>query len=65
MYTYESLCTSMKNRERVTLLLNLKGGPVKVSGLINGIRPEDGSGHCWLVTINDNGYSAEVFIRTP
>lgn len=65
MYTYEELCTSMKNRERVTLRMNLKAGPIKVSGLINGIRPEDGSGRCWLVTINDNGYSAEVFIRTP
>lgn len=65
MYTYEQLCTIMKNRQRVTMKFNLNCGPVKVSGLINGIRPEDGSGKCWLVTINDNGYSAEVFVRTP
>jgi hypothetical protein len=32
-------------------------------GIINGMRPEDGSGRHWLVTIYDNGNSSEVYVR--
>ena len=65
MYTYEWLCENMRNRNRVSLDFSLNCGPVRVSGLINGISPEDGSGKCWLVTVNDNGCNAVVFVRTP
>jgi hypothetical protein len=53
VYSYTWLCEKMADRGRVA-----------IRTFINGIRPEDGSGRCWLVTIHDNGTNAEVFIRT-
>jgi hypothetical protein len=54
----------MADRGRVAIRTFINGNEVILRGLINGIRPEDGSGRCWLVTIHDNGTNAEVFIRT-
>ena len=56
VWDFHWLCTMMKKRSRVSL----KGQ----QGIINGIRPEDGSGRCWLVTLTENGKSETVFVRT-
>jgi hypothetical protein len=57
VYSYSWLCEMMAKRKTVTV------GEFK--GLINGIRPEDGSGRNWLVTVcreNLKG-NKEVFVR--
>jgi hypothetical protein len=57
VYSYSWLCEIMANRKVVTVN--------DVRGMINGIRPEDGSGRNWLVTIcreNLKG-NKEVFVR--
>jgi hypothetical protein len=64
IYSYTWLCEQMANRCRVAIQTHVGGHQITLLGLINGIRPEDGSGRCWLVTIHDNGVNAEVFIRT-
>lgn len=64
VYSYTWLCEKMADRGRVAIRTFINGNEIILRGLINGIRPEDGSGRCWLVTINDNGTNAEVFIRT-
>lgn len=64
VYSYTWLCEKMADRGRVAIRSFINGHEITLRGLINGIRPEDGSGRCWLVTINDNGTNAEVFIRT-
>lgn len=40
-------------------------GVMRITGIINGIKREDGSGKCWIVTIcrNDN-WTFDVFLRT-
>ena len=63
-YSYEYLCDAMRFRNRVSIKTVIGGHTLTLSGLVNGIRPEDGSGRNWLVTIHDNGTNAEVFIRT-
>lgn len=61
VYSYTWLCEKMADRSRVLL----KTGDGKNHfGLINGIRPEDGSGRCWLVTLTENGKNETVFMRT-
>ncbi len=64
VYSYAWLCEKMADRGRIAIRTFIGGNEVILRGLINGIRPEDGSGRCWLVTIHDNGTNAEVFIRT-
>lgn len=59
VYSYAWLCEMMQKRNRVSL--STSNG--NFQGLINGIRPEDGSGNNWLVTLCDNLYEKVVFIR--
>jgi hypothetical protein len=54
----------MADRGRVVVRAFIGGQEIIVRGIINGIRPESGSGRDWLVTIHDNGTNAEVYIRT-
>ena len=61
VYSYTWLCEKMADRSRVVLTAWNGNGH---TGLINGIRPEDGSGHCWLVTLTENGKNETVFVRT-
>lgn len=61
VYSYTWLCEKMADRSRV-MLTAWNGN--SHTGLINGIRPEDGSGRCWLVTLTENGKSETVFVRT-
>lgn len=64
VYSYEWLCEKMKDRSRVVIHTTCNAGPIMVRGVINGLRPEDGSGNHWLVTIHDNLTNAEVYVRT-
>lgn len=61
VYSYTWLCEKMADRSRVVLTA-WNGN--SHTGLINGIRPEDGSGRCWLVTLTENGKNETVFVRT-
>lgn len=63
VYSYEWLCQKMKDRGRVAIVLHNPAGAT-IRGIINGIRPEDGSGRHWLVTIHDNCVNTEVYVRT-
>ena len=63
VYSYEWLCKKMQDRGRVAIVLHNPPGAT-IRGMINGIRPEDGSGNHWLVTINDNCVNTEVYVRT-
>jgi hypothetical protein len=63
VYNYHWLCQKMKDRGRVCIRCNVGGHNVQLYGIINGMRPEDGSGRHWLVTIYDNGNSSEVYVR--
>ena len=63
VYNYHWLCQKMKDRERVCIRCNVNGNSVQLYGIINGLRPEDGSGRHWLVTIYDNGNSSEGYVR--
>ena len=64
VYSYSWLCEKMQDRGRVAIRYSLNGGTATIYGVINGIRPDDGSGRHWLVTINDNCTNAEVYVRT-
>ena len=64
VYSYDWLCEKMKDRGRVSIRYNLNGNVATIYGIINGIRPEDGSGNHWLVTIYDNNTKAEIYVRT-
>ncbi len=64
VYSYTWLCDKMADRGRVAIRYNLNGNTATIRGIINGIRPEDGSGRHWLVTVHDNGTNAEVYVRT-
>lgn len=63
VYSFEWLCQKMQDRGRVAIVLHNPAGAT-IRGIINGIRPEDGSGRHWLVTIHDNGVTNEVYVRT-
>lgn len=56
VWDFHWLCTMMKKRNKVSLQGH--------EGIINGIRPEDGSGNNWLVTICDNNITNEIYVRT-
>ena len=64
VYSYTWLCEKMADRGRVAIRSFIGGHEIIVRGIINGIRPESGSGNHWLVTIHDNGTDAEVYVRT-
>jgi hypothetical protein len=60
VYDYHWLCEKMKSRELVCLRYNLG----QIYGVINGIRPEDGSGRHWLVTLYDEHRNkSEIYVR--
>lgn len=63
VYSYDWLCQKMMDRGRVAIVMHDPAGAV-IRGIINGIRPEDGSGRRWLVTISDNGVTNEIYVRT-
>lgn len=67
VYSYEWLCKKMQDRGRVAIILHHPEGSY-IRGIINGIRPEDGSGNNWLVTICDTSVmpsvTNEVYVRT-
>ena len=48
VYSYTWLCEKMADRGRVAIQTYINGQQITLRGLINGIRPEDGSGRCWL-----------------
>jgi len=60
VYSFSWLCDNMQQRNRVVIRLH-DGNMIR--GLINGIRPEDGSGRHWLVTMYDNNTYNEVYVR--
>lgn len=55
VWDFHWLCTMMKKRNEVSLSGH--------QGIINGIRPEDGSGNNWLVTLCQGTSKKEIFIR--
>jgi len=61
VYSYEWLCKKMADRGLVELRLH-DGSTVR--GVINGIRPESGSGNHWLVKLYYRLNTKEVYIRT-
>lgn len=62
VYGYKWLCDMMQKRKRVSIVLRNPVG-VTIMGTINGIRPEDGSGTSWLVTVCDGTVYNEVYVR--
>jgi hypothetical protein len=61
VYSFGWLVEAMRTRKEI-ILVNHDCKPIK--GLVNGIRPEDGSGKNWLVTICSVGSEAkEVFVH--
>jgi hypothetical protein len=63
VYSYSWLCEKMQDRGRVAIRLRSNPNDT-IRGIINGIRPEDGSGNNWLVTICDNNITNEIYVRT-
>ena len=64
VYNYHWLCQKMKDRGSVCIRCNVNGNSVQLYGIINGLRPEDGSGRHWLVTIcDDNNNYNEHYVR--
>lgn len=55
VWDFHWLCTMMKKRNRV----HIQGR----EGIINCIRPEDGSGNNWLITISNNLKDTTIFVR--
>lgn len=51
--TFAELCQSMQTRAEVEI-----NGTV---GVINGIAAEDGSGRCWIVTVEKSLHSTNEF----
>lgn len=61
VYDYNWLCNAMRLRKRV-MLVGRTGHTFK--GMINCIRPEDGSGNNWLITLSDKLKDSTVFVKT-
>lgn len=61
VYDYTWLCNMMQLRKRVRIV-GRTGHTFE--GLINGIRPEDGSGKNWLITISNNLKDSTVFVKS-
>lgn len=60
VYDYNWLCSMMKSRNRVHIVGRTGHS---FHGLINGIRPEDGSGNNWLLTISNDLKDSTVFVK--
>jgi len=60
VYDYNWLCNMMQER-KVVAIVGPDGNTYK--GVINGIKPEDGSGNKWIVTIYSKLISNRVFVR--
>lgn len=62
--TYAEFCGAMRNRSRVTVV-----SPTTrrmATGLINGIKPEDGSGEKWIVTVcTDSNEYVDLYVLLP
>lgn len=63
LYDFVWLCRMMQDRKRVRLVAPGHKGYENFEGVINGIRPEDGGGKNWLVTICGDRVSKEIFIK--
>jgi hypothetical protein len=59
-YSLSDLLRMIETRDEVMI----DTGRNLVCGWVVGIREEDGSGKCWLVTIRNKYSRQEVFIRT-
>ncbi len=57
VYSFAWLCQSMQQRQNVTIMLH---SGKTISGIINGIAVEDGSGRHWLVKMNNEEHSYYV-----
>lgn len=60
VYDYNWICSMMKLRKRVKIV-GRTGHTFE--GLINCIRPEDGSGKNWLLTISHDLKNSTVFVK--
>lgn len=60
VYDYSWLCSMMQMRKRVAIV-SREGNTFE--GLINGIRPEDGSGNNWLITLSNDSKTRTVFVK--
>ena len=61
VYDYNWLCNMMRLRKRVRIMGRTGNS---FEGLINAIRPEDGSGNNWLVTITNEFGNNTIFVKT-
>lgn len=54
-YSFVALCTAMQKRTKVTIM---RPDMTEVTGMVNGISPEDGSGKSWILRLclPDNTY---------
>ena len=61
IYDFDFLCQKMRDRSEAMIC----NSGICLYGIINGIRPEDGSGNHWLVTIlrSDTKKCEEVYVR--
>ena len=60
---FEAFIASMRNRTRICWKDTTSGFLLEVEGIVNGIRVEDGSGKCFLITLMGN--PKEYFLRCP
>ncbi len=60
-YSYMALCDAMRARQRVTLK---RHDGTEVTGMVNGIRAEDGSGKSWLIDLCLGLTYETVYVRT-
>jgi hypothetical protein len=59
--SFDQLCCAMKNRTQITVI-GAWGHPI--TGLVNRIEAEDGSGKCWNVTLQSGIHTSTIFVRT-
>lgn len=62
VYSYDWLCEKMQDRRRVAIRSRVDN--TTYYGIINGIKPEDGSGNNWLVTISENLVDNTIYVKT-
>lgn len=60
VYDYNWLCNMMRLR-KVVRIVGRTGHSFE--GLVNAIRPEDGSGKNWLITISSDCKDSTVFVK--
>jgi hypothetical protein len=58
--SFDQLCRAMKNRTQITVT---GAFGCRITGLVNQIEAEDGSGRCWNVTISHGIHTSKVFVR--